>query len=52
MKDDLREKDRELRASNKRDRTFEDEKDELDDILIGTKSVFKTKNEEFKKPVT
>ncbi|XP_050876877.1 uncharacterized protein LOC127080605 [Lathyrus oleraceus] len=49
LKDERKEKDRDLEASNKRARTFEDKKDELDDILIGTKPVFKTKNEELKK---
>lgn len=49
LKDDHREKDREIEPSKKRARTFEDKKDELDDILIGTKFVFKTKNEELKK---
>ncbi|XP_050889582.1 uncharacterized protein LOC127094852 [Lathyrus oleraceus] len=49
LKDERQEKDRDLEASNKRARTFEDKKDELDDILIGTKFMFKTKNEELKK---
>ncbi|XP_050877118.1 uncharacterized protein LOC127080871 [Lathyrus oleraceus] len=49
LKDERQEKDRDLEAINKRARTLEDKKDELDDILIGKKSVFKTKNEELKK---
>ncbi|XP_050918335.1 uncharacterized protein LOC127135738 [Lathyrus oleraceus] len=49
LKDERQEKDRDLKASNKRARTFKDKKDELDDILIGTKYVFQTKNVEIKK---
>lgn len=49
MKDERQEKNRDLEASNKRARTFEERKDELDDILISTKFAFKPKNEELKK---